>query len=225
SYEKVEVSGFGENADKFLEKHGSNFDLLKLKMGLVHDTRDSFQQPTDGQRVELNTNLGLPILDLSYYQADYEHDLYYQSDRIFGKPVWHARAGFGLGDGYGGDIFPFYNRYYVGGTDSLRGFESNSIGGGGSGFGIVGGLSRAYASIEAAVDLNLFKTQKVYLAPFADAGIVGKEPFGNFQPLRSSVGLEIRWISPIGPLRFSWARALLKEDGDQTQGLQFSVRY
>ena len=225
SYEKIRVGSAGIYT-VFIDKHGTNLDLLLLKTGVVHDTRDSFQQPTDGQRIDFSADVGLPILDLRYYKADYEHDYYIQSARWFGKPVWHARLGAGFGDGYGGDIYPFYHRYFVGGTGTLRGFESNSIGAaGGTGSSARGGLSRAFLSLEAAVDLNLFKTQKVYLAPFVDAGIVGGDTFGKFEPFRASSGLEIRWLSPIGPLRFSWALPLRKEADDETQGLQFSVRY
>lgn len=223
SYEKINIDSVSFEYQDFEDKHGGKLDVLLMKAGLVHDTRDSFQQPTDGQRIDISADTGLPVLDLRYYKVDYEHDAYYQSDRLFGKPVWHARVGAGFGDGYAGDIYPFYHRYYVGGTGTLRGFESNSISG--EKDSRRGGLSRAYASLEAAVDVKLFKTQKVFLAPFADAGIVGKETFGGFVPPRASAGIEIRWISPIGPLRFSWAVPLLKEDGDETQGLQFSVRY
>ena len=74
------------------------------------------------------------------------------------------------------------------------------------------------------MDIQFFKTQKVYMAPFFDVGTVGRDA-ADFEPIRSAVGVEIRWISPIGPLRFSWGRAITKEDGDKTQDLQFSVRY
>ena len=52
-----------------------------------------------------------------------------------------------------------------------------------------------------------------------------EKKLGDYTPLRVSTGVEVRWISPIGPLRFSWSRALAKEDDDKTQDLQFSVRY
>ena len=210
---------------EFEDKHGRSFDLLLLKTSLVHDTRDSFSQPTDGYKLDIAGDIGLPVLDLRYYKLDMVHDHYYQARRLWTQPVWHFRLGFGVGDGYGGDVYPFYQRYFVGGVSTLRGFDSNTIGGDKeTGGRAIGGLSRVYGSLEAAIDTEFFKTQKVYLAPFVDAGTAGKK-LGDYTPLRVSTGVEVRWISPIGPLRFSWSRALVKEDDDKTQDLQFSVRY
>jgi len=41
--------------------------------------------------------------------------------------------------------------------------------------------------------------------------------------LRSSVGVGISWISPVGPLRIAVARPLSKFDGDKIQTLQFQI--
>ena len=208
----------------FEDAHGLNLDALLLRLGLTHDTRDSFQQPTDGYRAEFSSEIGIPLLDLSYYRMDYEHDYYYQARTLWSKPVWHFRGGFGFGDGYGDGVYPFYERFFIGGTGTLRGFDTNSIGAGQVGGRTIGGRARAFASAEAAIDTELFKTQKVYLAPFLDAGVVGEDA-GDLSSPRVSTGVELRWISPIGPLRFSWGKALIKKDGDKTQDLQFSIRY
>ncbi len=240
SYEKINVNSVSSQYQDFADKHGNSSDLALLKTSLVHDTRDSAQSPTSGYRIDASSEIGLPVFDLQYYKVDYVHDYYYQARSIWTQPVWHIRGGAGFGDSYGGDVYPFYHRYYVGGVDSLRGFDSNSIGvptptrttiamdGSTSTVtpptGIRGGKSRLYGSIEATIDTELFKTQKVYVAPFIDFGTAGTG-FGKYEGLRAAAGVEIRWVSPIGPLRFSWAKALIKEAGDKTQDLQFSVRY
>lgn len=226
--EKIRVNSVSSVYAEFRDRYGTNprLDTVLMRLGFEHDTRDSAQQPTDGWRSDLSVEAGLPVLDLQYYRANYVHDYYYQTRRWFGEPVWHVRGGVGLGGDYAGEVYPFYHRYFVGGTSNLRGFNSNAIGvdpGGSSS--TKGGLSRLYGTAEASFNMEFFKTQKVYLAPFVDAGTVGKNTLGGFVPVRSSAGLEIRWISPIGPLRFSWARAIAKEPGDRIQDLQFSVRY
>jgi outer membrane protein insertion porin family len=40
---------------------------------------------------------------------------------------------------------------------------------------------------------------------------------------RSSVGLGLSWISPVGPLRFAWAKPILKQEGDRLQTFQFQI--
>ena len=66
---------------EFEDKHGRSFDLLLLKTSLVHDTRDSFSQPTDGYKLDIAGDIGLPVLDLRYYKLDMVHDHYYQARR------------------------------------------------------------------------------------------------------------------------------------------------
>ena len=223
-YEKIKVNNVASVYQDFEDTHGNNLDILLLRAGLTHDTRDSFQQPTDGHLIDVSSKIGLPLLDLRYYRLDYEHDYYYQARDWWSKPVWHWRAGFGFGGSYGGDVYPFYERFFLGGTGNLRGFDTNSIGERQVGSRTVGGRARAFASMEIAIDTEFFKTQQVYLAPFLDAGAVGQDA-GKLSSPRVSAGVEIRWISPIGPLRFSWGKALVKESEDKTQDLQFSIRY
>ena len=224
AYEKVKINSISSVYQDFRDEHGTSLDLLVLRTGLTHDTRDSFQQPTDGYRIESSYKLGLPLLDLRYYRFDYLHDVYHQSRNWWLQPVWHFRGGFGLGDSYGGDVYPFYERFFIGGTSTLRAFDSNSIGESQTGGRTVGGRARFYGSAEAAIDLKFFKTQKVYVAPFLDFGSVGRSVV-DFSSVRASTGVEIRWISPIGPLRFSWGKAIIKKGDDETQDLQFSVSY
>ena len=224
-YEKIKINSVDQVYNNFRDKHGSNLDVLLLRTGFLHDTRDSPQQPTIGYRFDVSSEIGLPVLDLRYYRVNLLTDYYKQTRGFWGKPVWHARGGLGFGGSYGGDVYPFYQRFYVGGSDTLRGFDSSSIGGKYSATGAaVGGLARAYGSIESVVDTELFKTQKVYLAPFLDVGTVGSD-IAKLSKWRSSAGVEVRWISPLGPLRFSWSTILKKHPGDRTQTLQFTISY
>jgi outer membrane protein insertion porin family len=40
---------------------------------------------------------------------------------------------------------------------------------------------------------------------------------------RSSIGIGLSWLSPVGPLKLSMGSAIRKETGDQTQRLQFQI--
>ena len=41
--------------------------------------------------------------------------------------------------------------------------------------------------------------------------------------LRKSVGLGVRWLSPLGPLRFEWGIPLDLKRGEKADGLEFSI--
>lgn len=223
-YEKIKINSVAAPYRPFQEKHGNDLDLLLLRGGLTHDTRNSSQYPTDGFRAAVSGEIGLPILDLKYYQINYLHDYYYEAASLPLAPVWHLRGGLGFGDSYGGDVYPFYRRFFIGGSRVLRGFKNSSIGGDLFQGNATGATSRIYGSAEAAINVDIFKNQQIYVVPFLDFGATGDTSL-SLEPWRASAGLEIRWISPIGPLRFSWGSAVLNESSDKLQRLQFSVSY
>jgi outer membrane protein insertion porin family len=59
---------------------------------------------------------------------------------------------------------------------------------------------------------------------FLDAGgIYGPDENISLGDLRSSVGVGISWISPVGPLRLAYAKPLTSFEGDKMQSLQFTI--
>jgi outer membrane protein insertion porin family len=59
---------------------------------------------------------------------------------------------------------------------------------------------------------------------FVDGGQVwGKNEAVDFGTLRYSAGISFTWISPLGPLKFSFGRPLNKKEGDNLQPLQFQI--
>ncbi len=227
AYKKTRLdnpTGLADAYQPFREKHGTEYDIAELQFDLSYDTRDSASLPTLGQRLRIDTAAGLPVFDLRYYRADYLHDYYRKIKFIPTKPILHLRAGMGFGGSYGGDVFPFFERYTLGGTSSLRGFEAGSIGAFREGDRAIGGKSRMYGTAELPIETKFFGTQKIFLAPFFDAGAVGGfDKAARLGPFRASGGLELRWLSPIGPLRFSYVRPLREKPGDKTQAFQFAV--
>ena len=227
----------------FIDKQGTDYQIGELQFDLSYDTRDSSTLPTLGNRIRFDTKTGIPGSDLRYYRADYRHDYYKKLNWFWTKPIFHFRGGFGFGDGYGGDIYPFFERYTLGGTASLRGFEAGSIGASClpaenpavtvtvsseayclPNNAAVGGKSRLFGTAELPIEAKFFGTQKVFLSPFIDAGAVGGfNKATRLGAMRVSGGIELRWLSPIGPLRFSYVKALREQPGDKTEDFQFTV--
>ena len=223
-YNNIVVDSNTQAYPEFTAKYGShaNLSALLLKSGLTYDTRDGTVAPTRGQRVSATGRVVLPVLDLRYYSFSYLHEYYKQLMRRPVDIVGKLRGGFGLGGAYGDDVYPSYERFTVGGTNTVRGFASNSIGESDVGGLARGGRTRFYGTAEVAVDSQLFETQKVFLVPFVDAGAVGRD-FQHYGSIRVSWGMELRWVSPLGPLRFSYTRLLRHKDTDNAETFQFAV--
>jgi len=144
-----------------------------------------------------------------------------------------ARGSAGWGWGYGGDDLPVFERFYLGGLDSLRGFEYRSVGPKGTrppdslcqsddpADDVIGGDKMMLFNFEFL--FPIIKAAKIRGLVFFDMGNAWeKEDFFDFD-LRKSVGWGLRWNSPFGPLRVAWGLNLDPEDDEDSSQFEFSV--
>ncbi|HYQ22968.1 outer membrane protein assembly factor BamA [Stenotrophomonas sp.] len=123
---------------------------------------------------------------------------------------------------------PFYENFYAGGTNSVRGFEDNTLGprseavGGYSNGQPLGGSVKTVGSVEAYFP-RLFDSPSARVSAFVDFGNVynGTKNF-KANELRVSTGVALLWRAPVGPISISYAFPLKKEDGDEIERLQFT---
>lgn len=111
---------------------GLTFDNFELNLGWSRSTLNRGTFPSDGSSQSLNGKMTVPGSDLQYFKADLDTKFYFPLNRNQSFVVL-ARGRLGYGNGYGkfhdnDQILPFWENYYSGGTSSLRGFESNSVG-------------------------------------------------------------------------------------------------
>jgi outer membrane protein insertion porin family len=73
----------------------------------------------------LKMSVALPVADFRYYKLDASHRSYYPFTKNL---TLKTSAEIGLAKGYGDKELPFFERYYGGGSSSVRGFSFNSLG-------------------------------------------------------------------------------------------------
>jgi outer membrane protein insertion porin family len=215
--------------DKFY-RNGSQFNDISLKTSFVHDTRDEFYFPNKGMYHSSGLSVSTPIGDLTYYQLDVQQKFYLP---VTERTTISLTGTLGYGKGYGnldGYGLPFFKRYYAGGIQTVRGYESYSLGNkytlatDGSQR-ATGGDFLAVAS--AALNFRpwfIEESSNMRLSWFFDGGNVFSD-YDKFKAdeLRLSSGLGFSWITPIGPLTFSYAKPLNAKDTDRTQEFQFTI--
>ncbi len=239
-YEQSEITlengATGRYVD-FVAAYGNRYDQLPASISWVRDGRDSSYYPTRGALRKISLEAGLPGGDLRYYKLNLQQMWFYPLNKTF---TFMLNGEFGYGGGYSGKDMPFLLNYYAGGLGSVRGYRYASIGPKElSTEDALGGDRRVVANAEILFPMPGLKGDKsVRLSLFADAGgIWGSEQYYaedgtttlnrrqqmNFADMRYSAGLSLGWISPVGPLKFSVAKALRPQEGDKIEKFQFTM--
>lgn len=126
--------------------------------------------------------------------------------------------------------YPMGSRLFLGGVRSVRGYQSSSISpiqkdaSGALQFDsngdprYLGGTLAFNQSLEASIPL--IADAKMRMAFFYDYGAIGVD---DFEEQRSSYGMALEWISPMGPLQFIWAWPLDEKSYDKTSTFEFTL--
>lgn len=210
-----------------LESTGCSSDSIALSAGWTHDSRDTVFFPTKGVLQRLTGEVSLPVLDLQYYKVDYKQTYYTE---IFKDYTFMLNGEIGYADTYGDDNFPFFKNYYMGGVNSVRGYQNGTLGPRGtdsvtSREFAIGGTKRLLGNAELFFPVPGMKNSGQFrMSAFVDAGnVYGSEESYSLGDLRYSAGIGASWISPFGPLKVVYAKALNSEPGDDTQTIQFQM--
>lgn len=108
------------------------FDNFEANIGWSRRTLNRGTFPSSGSSQRFNAKMTIPGSDLQYFKTDFNTDFYFPLTRSHSF-VLLTKARLGYGNGYGqfndnDQILPFWENYYSGGSSSLRGFKSNSVG-------------------------------------------------------------------------------------------------
>ncbi|MCC2957344.1 outer membrane protein assembly factor BamA [Massilia sp. IC2-477] len=195
---------------------------IPLTAAWGRDTRDSAVTPTRGRYQRANLEIDA-IGDLKYYRAVYEQQWY--------RPLtsWMTlalRGEFDYGKGIGGDRYPVFKNFYAGGIGSVRGYESSTLGVVDEAYGYaIGGSKRLIGNAELQFPFpGSGKDRSLRWFAFVDGGQVYQEKEKiRLDRMRYSAGIGLSWISPVGPLKLSYAKPLNSLPGDRLERFQFQM--
>lgn len=249
SYIKIIPSTVNPSRDvtEFLKDNDgqTSYNSLTLNTSFSHDTRNRTVFATTGSQQTVGVNLTVPGSDLEYYKVRYVTNTYVG---VTSATTLLLRSNLAYGSGYGKTgALPFFERYFAGGIRTVRGYENNTLGPRDpvSGFAI-GGNMRVTAGADYIFPIPFVEKppSSVRMSLFLDVGNVFLDNFNTYDApvgvngfqvdqLRSSYGVSLVWISPIGPLRFSYAQTInaaqsrgtgaIDDYGDRLRKFQFSI--
>jgi outer membrane protein insertion porin family len=207
---------------EYVQQFGYSSNALPLTVGWARDGRDSALVPNRGVLQRFNSDFSVAG-DARYVRANYQIQQYTPLTKKFTLAL---NADLGWGQGLDGRDFPLFKNFYVGGQGSVRGFQQSSVGPPSTTTGVyLGGPKKMVFNAEFLSPFPGTGTDKTLrLFTFMDAGraFAGNEKL-DFNELRVSAGFGLSWISPMGPLRLSYAVPVRSQSGDRIEKIQFQI--
>lgn len=223
---------------EFVAEEGDTYNTLRFSANWSHDSRNKALFATRGAYQRLSGDFAVPGSDISFYHLNYLQSRYFPLTRT---TTLMLKGNIGLGGVATGDqLFPPFEKYYAGGMNDIRGYQSNTLGPRDDKvhtvnidgrivthyptYDPIGGEVKLIGNAEVILPVPFIKDSSAYrLSGFFDFGNVFKN-WGtvSFDEIRYTTGIAGAWLSPFGLLRVSLAVPLNEKDGDDTEFFQFS---
>jgi outer membrane protein insertion porin family len=193
-----------------MEQVGYNLQSI-VGASLAYDTRNNVRLPNKGQRSELVASFaGGPLGgDSEYYKLEFKTGWYFKG--LARGHVLELVGRTGVAKSLLAEDVPFYQRYYLGGLYSLRGYKFHDVSPREqrpSGIYYeepVGGDSYWFGSAEYSIPIIEQEKVGVRFAVFYDVGSVAADPWTwNMQMWDDNYGFGLRLNLPIGPIRLDY---------------------
>lgn len=232
-----------EEIEKFIEREGKTFTNYKASAGWSQSTLNRGIMATRGYSQSLVLETTVPGSDLSFYRLDYSGQIFKQLTKNY---TLRFHTDLGYLDKYSSTSeVPFYEHYYAGGFNSVRGFKDSSLGPRSTpnkndydkDHYPFGGNVLIQGGVEMLFPMPFVKDQRsLRTVLFWDVGNVFDTTCSSeqkkrnesgcsikYDDLASSVGVGLTWLSALGPLSFSLGVPVKKPDNSDTQVFQFSL--
>ncbi len=224
-YEGIDLALGGTTATEvasFVAAEGKQYKQYKSTVNWNNNTLNDYWYPTKGSSHVVDLDLALPSSDLNFYQLGYSYrtftPLNYSESLVFS-----AGARVGIVGAYGAtNTAPFFANYYGGGFGSVRGFAFNSLGPKNSIGEPLGGQLLTTGSAELIFPF-FDDMPSVRTSLFMDVGNVYQSGSFSASELRVSGGLNLSWLTPVGPLTLVVANPLRQKTGDKTQSTHITL--
>jgi len=193
-----------------------------VDLSLVRDTRDKLFSPTSGSRNSISVEYaGGPLGgDAQFTKVEGSSSWYFP---LVWSTVFHVKGAAGQAFENEDNKLPVFEHFFLGGMNSIRGFESSSI-----------SPIDPDTNEKIGGDKMWFGNVSIIFPLVKDMGIDGEifHDFGNvyatdadwdFGDYKKTAGIGVMWASPLGPLRLAWGFNLDQKDNEDSSNWDFSM--
>ncbi len=218
--EDAEVLDVSTSASTFIKEQEGSRTESSVALTLTRDTRDDAFFPRHGSVITYSAKVAGGVLGGNVYTIKH------QINAIHYFPLPHnttfsIRGQAGYLRGYAGREAPIYERFFLGGINTIRGFDTRTVSPKDPLTGdLIGGNTMFVTNLEFL--FPFVKGQKIRGLLFFDAGNA-YEGNVDFSDIRTAAGAGVRWYSPVGPLRLELGVNLSPREGESRTNWDFTI--
>ncbi len=224
-FEIVDIFDVSPFAPPIIQQEAGNRTVSKLGLSLLRDTRNNLLHPTRGTRVNLITEWAGGFLggETDYIKVEGRFSKYWQTFDAF-EQVFFVLARTGTVLPYGdSETVPFFDRYFLGGPNTLRGFRFRQVGPkDGLNGEPIGGNTYGFFSAEYVFKI----ADPLRVAFFYDSGFVNDEEVDfNIRDYNDNFGFGARMMIMGAPMRIDYGIPITTDRFNDDDGAQFNFSF
>jgi outer membrane protein insertion porin family len=222
TYDNATVTDVSEDASLAIQDMKGENLTSSVTLGASRDSRD---RRFNARRGSMNS------LSMEYAGGDLGGDSYFTKYRartawffpLFEASSFSIQGRWGFVEQRPGGKLPIYEKFTLGGMNTVRGFDYGSISPVDPKTGDkIGGEKMMVYNAEFRFPIQ--KEQGVVGVLFFDAGnVFTKDESYTFAGIRRSAGMGIRWYTPVGPLRLEWGYNLDPKADEPSSNWEFTI--
>ena len=206
---------------ELISQEGTHLTSL-VGLSLSRDTRDSVYDPTRGSTVSIGVDFAGVGFGEKFARSVFSTTYFQPMPWLDHVLSFRLMAGYSFG--WSKDPVPLFERFYLGGSNSLRQFKSLQVSPKDNTGTRIGGNSEALGTVEYQIPLFF----GIKAAVFYDVGQVWGPDIAagtkiDIGDLRHGVGAGLRWNSPFGPIRVDYGIKLDQKKGESFGNFNFSA--
>lgn len=219
-YDDTDVTDVEPDAATVIQDMMGRHVKSSITLGLQRDSRDRLFHTTKGSRSYITYEYAGLGGDSDFIKIEASTAWYFPCPW---DTVFLVRGQWGYAKEASEGSMPLYEKFYLGGIDSVRGFEYATISPRDAETGDrIGGEKMMAYSLEYR--MPIVKEHGIVGLVFFDAGnVYTKDDSYTFSGIRKSVGTGVRWYSPVGPLRLEYGWNLDPLDDEASGNWEFSI--
>jgi outer membrane protein insertion porin family len=222
-YQVIDIYNLNPAASEVILGSAGDHDVSQVSFEVIRDTRDKLVSPTSGNRIDFTTSVAGGILGGtdSFYSFEFKGS---QNFKVFDTQtqVLELVGRAGVRDNYGGfAALPYYDAFYLGGPDTLRGFQFQDVSPRDQFSEPIGGKTYGMFTAEYSVVV----VDPIRVAAFYDVGFVNVAAY-DFNPsgYNDDFGIGLRLMVAGSPLSLDYGIPI-KGDHYNKHGGQFNFSF